>query len=262
MAEKEFITAVDASQVESSGTDSPDGSRHMNTDDYNQFHDVGNVHGFSADLESLPKGYYYSPFFLGSMAGVFFGLMAGVRGFAVAAPILGLINKDIGPDPNYFWVALIYSLTLAVGFTFVGRLSDIFRRRWFFIGGALVALIGAVVCATAKSIPVLIGGETLIVLGGFTQLSFPFAMGELIPMKHRFLGNAILYISCLPMSGFGPALANAVVLHTPTGWRTGYYLLIAVDGISLTSYVLFYQPPTFHEKHASANLFHWIKHFD
>jgi len=38
-----------------------------------------------------------------------------VGGFALAAPLLGIINEDIGPDPNYVWVALVYTLTLAVG---------------------------------------------------------------------------------------------------------------------------------------------------
>jgi MFS family permease len=173
----------------------------------------------------------------------------------------GLINEDIGPDPNYVWVALVYSLTLAIGLTFVGRLSDIFGRRWFFIGGALIALVGAVVCASAKSIPMLIGGETLIGLGPSSQLSFPFAMGELVPVKHRFLGHAILYLSCFPFSGFGPAVANAVVLHTGPGWRMGYWLLVIIDFLSLACYVVFYRPPTFHMKH-KIDIMHWIKHFD
>jgi MFS family permease len=174
----------------------------------------------------------------------------------------GLINEDIGPDPNYVWVALVYSLTLAIGLTFVGRLSDIFGRRWFFIGGALIALVGAVVCASAKSIPMLIGGETLIGLGASSQLSFPFAMGELVPVKHRFLGNAILYLSCFPFSGFGPAVANAVVLHTGPGWRMGYWLLVIIDFLSLACYVVFYRPPTFHMKHKNDNIMNWIKHLD
>jgi MFS family permease len=48
----------------------------------------------------------------------------GVGGFALAAPLLGVINDDIGPDPNYVWIALVYTLTLAIGLVLVGRLSD------------------------------------------------------------------------------------------------------------------------------------------
>lgn len=52
---------------------------------------------FEIDSEELPPGYFRSLFFLGSMAGIGLGLMAGVAGYAYAAPILTLINNDIGP---------------------------------------------------------------------------------------------------------------------------------------------------------------------
>lgn len=41
------------------------------------------------------------------------------------APLLEIINKDIGPNPNYTWVALVYILTLGLGQLLVGRMSDI-----------------------------------------------------------------------------------------------------------------------------------------
>src|SRR5688500_5181584 len=55
----------------------------------------------SANLErdegELPPGYFRSRFFVGSMMGIGLGLMAGVAGFGYAAPILAIINADIGP---------------------------------------------------------------------------------------------------------------------------------------------------------------------
>lgn len=47
--------------------------------------------------EDLPPGYFYSPFFIGTMLGIGLGLLAGVAGFAYAAPILTVINAEIGP---------------------------------------------------------------------------------------------------------------------------------------------------------------------
>jgi hypothetical protein len=74
------------------------------------FTDGVSDHGFTTDTDSLPKGYFYSPFFLGTMFATGFALCAGVGGFAVAAPNLALINADIGPDPNYVWIGLIYTM--------------------------------------------------------------------------------------------------------------------------------------------------------
>jgi MFS family permease len=91
------------------------------------------IHGFTATESSVPKGYFYSPFFLGTMTATGLGLGAAVGGFGLAAPNLALINNDIGPDPNIFWVSLVYTLMLAIGLLLVGRLSDLFGRRvsWF-----------------------------------------------------------------------------------------------------------------------------------
>jgi hypothetical protein len=84
------------------------------------------LHGFQTNESSLPRGYYRSPFFVGTMFATGLGLSAGVGGFALAAPELSVINADIGPDANITWVSLVYMLTLAVGLLLVGQLSDLF----------------------------------------------------------------------------------------------------------------------------------------
>lgn len=71
--------------------------------------------GFTTDEASLPKGYYYSPYFIGTFMAMGLGFWAGVSGFGYAAPILSTINADIGPDPNIQWVALIHPVALSVG---------------------------------------------------------------------------------------------------------------------------------------------------
>jgi len=52
---------------------------------------------FEVDEAALPPGYFKTSFFWGSMTAIGLGLYAGVSGFAYAAPILGVINADIGP---------------------------------------------------------------------------------------------------------------------------------------------------------------------
>ena len=57
---------------------------------------------FEVDEEALPPGYFRSKFFVGTMMGIGLGLCAGVAAFGYAAPILSLINADIGPVRNSF----------------------------------------------------------------------------------------------------------------------------------------------------------------
>jgi hypothetical protein len=84
------------------------------------------LHGFVAQQEVLPKGYYRSASFIGTYLAAALGLNAVIGGFGFAAPILTTINADIGPDPNITWVSLSFTLTLSIGMLVVGRLGDLF----------------------------------------------------------------------------------------------------------------------------------------
>ena len=138
-----------------------------------------------------------------------------------------------------------------------------FGRRYFFIGGAVLATIGSIVCATARSIGALIGGTTLIGLAAATQLSFHFVTAELVPMRARFWSVSCIYMFAIPGSGFGPAVAEAFVVRYPSvGWRGVYYLLIGINVAALASWTFFYFPPTFHMKHSTGSKMQFVKNFD
>ncbi|KXJ88998.1 fungal trichothecene efflux pump [Microdochium bolleyi] len=211
-----------------------------------------------------PPGYFRSKFFIGTMAAIGLGLMAGVAGFGYAAPILPLINADIGPNPNIVWVALSYTLTSAVTLTIIGRVSDIFGRRWIFVGGAALGIIGSIVCALAQDVNTLIGGTTIIGIAAATQLSYFYVMGELVPMKYRLAGNAFCYLFCIPGSGIAPVIsASFIQYHPNVGWRACYYVLIAINTASFLCWFFFYHPPTFHMKHGrNESVVKYVKRFD
>jgi hypothetical protein len=60
-------------------------------------HEDNGVTGFETDEAGLPPGYYTSTFFIGTLTAISVGFFAGVAGFGFAAPILLIINADIGP---------------------------------------------------------------------------------------------------------------------------------------------------------------------
>ncbi|KAB5578315.1 fungal trichothecene efflux pump [Coniochaeta sp. 2T2.1] len=217
---------------------------------------------FAVDSEELPKGYFRGLPFLGSMFAIGVSYGAGVGGFAFVAPILANINADIGPSPNLTWVALTYTLTTAIGLVVVGRLTDLFGRRWFMIGGNVFGLLGTIVCATATSINAMIAGQTLIGLGASTQLSFCFTVNELVPFKYRLLANGYIYIWGTVCSGLGPVIAYAFVYKTTVGWRAAFYLLIAMNAVGLASWYFFYHPPSFNMKHGPGRKMQFLREFD
>lgn len=107
-----------------------------------------------------------------------------------------------GPDPAFSWLATVNTLGLAVTSLVIGRLSDIFGRRWFIIVGNASGFIGAVMGAFAPNIKVLIVANTFLGIAAGPQLCFVFVGMELFPNKYR--GKRI---SCLipqsPSDGLG-----------------------------------------------------------
>lgn len=127
----------------------------------------------------------------------------------------------------------------------------------------MLSLVGCIVCSTAKDVPSLIGGTVLVGVAASAQLSVTYVVGELVPMKHRFVANAFIFAGVIPFVGIGPAISYAFVLRTGAGWRGCYYLIAAINAFSLLCFVLFYFPPTFHMLHdGTVSKLQMAKRFD
>jgi MFS family permease len=130
---------------------------------------------------------------------------------------------------------------VSVSFLLTGRFSDILGRRWFFIVGNAIGLVGSIIGGTAQSINQLIAGNALLGAAAAVQLSFTIVISELLPAKWRGYGIGALFFSSMPFAAFGPVIARAFVLNTGAGWRWSYYLNIIVAGITVILLVIFFR---------------------
>ncbi|KAL4861631.1 fungal trichothecene efflux pump [Aspergillus spectabilis] len=218
--------------------------------------------GYVAELDEVGLDYFCSRYFLGTFLASGLSVTGGLCAFGLIAPILHVINEDLGPSASNVWVSYVYNAALAVCFAVVGRLSDLFGRRYFFVGGSLLALLGNIVCATATRIDVLIGGNVLMGVASSAQISYCYVLGELVPVKYRYLATSALYLFALP-SVFGPAISYSFLeLNPQHGWRYAYYLQIGINAVSTVLWLVFYFPPRFHMKHGQDSRRLWIKRFD
>ncbi|CAK7202848.1 hypothetical protein SEUCBS139899_005575 [Sporothrix eucalyptigena] len=212
--------------------------------------------------DNLPPGYYRSSRFLGSVAAASLSAISAYLGWVMPANILSIIDADIGPSPNLTWVAISYTLCYSVSATLVGRLSDIFGRRWFFVLGGLFAVLASILGATAQSINQLIASGCFTGFAATFQLAFPIVLGELVPYKRRAHLNGFVFLCCLPISAFGTIIARTLTAKTALGWRWCYYLNLISSAISVILYVLFYHPPRFNLLHTKRSRWNEFKHLD
>ncbi|KPM38189.1 hypothetical protein AK830_g8362 [Neonectria ditissima] len=195
--------------------------------------------------DDLPPGYFYSVRFLGALAGFCLSAISAYLFLILPTNVLTYINADIGPSNYIAWVNIARTLALSFTYTILGRLSDLFDRRWFFIGGNVVALIGIIVCAFAQNVNTLIVGSAIYGLGETVQLSFNVAIGELVPNKYRPMVLSFVFLTNAPIATFGPIIARKFIENPSLGWRWCYYINIIDVGLAIILLFFFYHPPTF-----------------
>lgn len=130
------------------------------------------------------------------------------------------------------------------------------------IGGQLLGLIGAIVCATAKNVPTVIGGSALCGLAASVQLTFTFVIAELVPNKLRPMINAGIFVTTIPFAGFGGLIAKLFIQNTEKSWRWNYYINMITCGLSVILYVFCYYPPGREVKHKGQSRLEGLKEFD
>ncbi|CAI7580078.1 unnamed protein product [Penicillium manginii] len=211
---------------------------------------------------NLPKNYYRSFGFIGTIIALCLGNISNYLGYVLPANLLTYIDEDIGPSPNITWVSISYTLGLSVGFLIVGRFSDIFGRRWFFIVGNGFGLLGSIVGATAKNVNTLIGADVLMGLAGAVQISFTVAVSELVPNKVRPLAVSAIFFSSFEIACFGPVIGISLENGTKLTWRWAYYLNIIISGLAVLCFYLFYHPPDFNLLHMDRSKWEQCKRQD
>ncbi|KAF2667141.1 MFS general substrate transporter [Microthyrium microscopicum] len=183
------------------------------------------------------------------MAACAMGMCYNAYLFTLLIPpaILSFINAELGPDPTYTWITISWNLGGAIFVTVGGRLSDIFGRRWFFIAGSCIILIGSVVSATGKSIPQMIAGGALFGAGsGFLEMSFG-AVQEIVPAEWRMVTIGLFDASSI-IAQMMP-LTSWAIIDLTGNWRNCYYMMIGFQALNIIFLFFFYNPPAFKTKH-------------
>lgn len=129
-----------------------------------------------------------------------------------AGSVIAFIIRDLGDAPIAGWIIqvrdilfhyyarrrearsfnLIFKgplLIQSVLSPIIGRLSDVLDRKYLAAIPPLIAFVGAVVSATAESMPVLIGGGVLIGTTLSTISIVQAIPAEILPLKYRALAN-------------------------------------------------------------------------
>ncbi|KZT05759.1 MFS general substrate transporter [Laetiporus sulphureus 93-53] len=157
---------------------------------------------------------------------------------ASVATALPVIIHDLNGTASFAWVSAGYTLASACVLPMSGHLADIFGRRPVLITFILLFALGSIICATARSINMLIASRVIqgIGSGGMQTLTMT-VVGDLVTLRERGTFNAITGATFSVASVIGPSIGGAFAQQTT--WRGLFYLNIPLSAIAITVIVIF-----------------------
>lgn len=179
--------------------------------------------------------------------GIALGMLVAVTSQTIVSPAMPVIVADLGGIEHYGWIASSALLTAAVSVPIVGKLSDVYGRRGFYIAGLVVFMVGSVFAAMAPTFQWLVAARAVqgFGMGAIQTLSLTI-LGEIVSPRER--GKYMGYLGAL----FGVALVAGPVaggwIADSLSWRWLFYANLPIGVAALAFVAIFLRLPQVRSK--------------
>ena len=191
---------------------------------------------------SAPAPYSMSKEHRRVFAGLMLGMLVASVSQTIVGPALPRIVAELGGMSHYSWVATAAMLVSAVTVPIVGKFSDLYGRRSFYIGGIIVFMTGTLLAGFAQSFWMLVAARAVQGLGMGTLMPLSQTIiGDIIPPRQRGKYQGLMGAVFGVTSVAGPLAGGVITDHL--GWRWLFFSTLPVGLIALAFIVKFLHIP-------------------
>ena len=165
-------------------------------------------------------------------ASLMLGMFVASISQTIVGPALPQIVADLGGMDHYSWVATAAMLVSAVVVPVVGKLSDLYGRKTFYLAGLVIFMVGSVVSGLAGSFWVLVAGRAIQGAGMGTLMPLSQTIiGDIIPARQRGKYQGLMGAVFGVTSVAGPLAGGLITDHL--GWRWLFFATLPVGLVAL-----------------------------
>src|SRR5579864_2050312 len=166
------------------------------------------------------------------LIGVMLGMLLAALDQSIVSTALPRVIASLGGLDHYAWVATAYLLASTVSIPLYGKLSDIYGRRPFFIGGMVIFLIGSALSGTSQDMTQLIIYRAIQGLGAGALMPLAIAIiGDIFPPSERGKWQGLITSVFGLATIIGPILGGAITDNW--GWRWVFYVNMPIGVIAI-----------------------------
>ena len=164
---------------------------------------------------------------LASMAGVVAAMLMAALDSTIVGTAMPQVIADLQGFEHYTAVTTVYMLAATTCVPLAGKLSDLFGRKPFLLGGIAVFVVGSALCGAAATMTQLVAFRGLQGLGaGFAQAMAFTTIADLYPPARRGRVTGVMGAVFGLASVIGPAVGG--FLTDGPGWRWCFYVNVPV----------------------------------
>ncbi len=155
------------------------------------------------------------------------GMLVASISQTIVGPAMPRIVAELGGMEHYSWLATAAMLASAITVPIVGKLSDVYGRRGFYLGGLVVFMVGSVLSGLAQNFWWLIAARAVQGVGMGTLMPLSQTIiGDIIPPRQRGKYQGLMGGVFGLSSILGPLVGGFVTDHW--GWRLLFFISLPV----------------------------------
>ena len=167
-----------------------------------------------------------------SVLGMLLAMLLAALDQTVVATALPRIAADLGGFDQFAWVFSAYMLASTTSIPIMGKLSDIYGRKWVLAGGVVLFLIGSALCGSSQDMMQLIVSRGVQGLGAGSIIANSYAVvGDVFPPAQRGKWTWIVMAVFGVAIGLGPLAGGYLTDHF--SWRWIFFINLPLGFIAL-----------------------------